>query len=149
MEKLAQRLSETSLKWGLLAIFCLAVLYGLRAWRAYRGLEKEAAADFEYKKTEGMLPRGLGAESYVRAYRRFHAPRGAAFISLTLGSIAIFTVPAMGVFYGVTFFLWELGGKDKVFAPGLIVHSMLMFFLIISFWAHPQSLEAEIRKEMQ
>jgi hypothetical protein len=161
MAKFIERFNETSLQWGLIAILCLAVIYGFRAWRAYHALKSEALADFHYKNGEGMLPRGLGAEPYVRAYRRFHAPRSLALVACCLGTIAVLTVPALGFFYGITFVLWELGGKDKVFAPGLIVHSMLMFFLIISFWAliayvfarlyhdrHPHSLDAEIKKEL-
>jgi hypothetical protein len=52
-----------------------------------------------------------------------------------LSAIAILTLPALGLFYGVTFALWEMNGKDKVFAPGLLVHSLLMYFLIIFFWS--------------
>ena len=108
-----------------------------------------------------MLSEGISETAYVRAYKRYHAPRAPLHVAGVLSAIAALTLPALGLFYWITFTLWELNGKDKVFAPGLLVHSLLMFFLIIFFWAllafltaknyhsrAPISLQDEIEREM-
>lgn len=161
MDKLLEIFSETSLIWGLVLLLIIAAFFYLRAFLGYKTVAAEAPADYAYKKRENMLPKGTTEERYVRAYKRYHAPRAPLHVAGVFTAISILTLPALGVFYAITFTLWELNGKDKVFAPGLIVHSLLMFFLIIFFWAFlaylaaknyhgkmPISLEAELKKDL-
>lgn len=161
MDAFLERFSETSLVWGLGLLLIIAAFYALRAYFGYRAVAKEAPLDFTYKQGQGMLPPGIAQPAYVRAYKRYHAPRAPLHVAVVLAAIAILTLPALGLFYAVTFVLWEMNGKDKVFAPGLIVHSLLMYFLIIFFWAGlafltarhyhsraPISLELELEKEL-
>lgn len=160
MDAFLERFSETSLVWGLGLLLVVAAFFALRAFIGFKTVAKEAPLDFTYKQSQGMLPPGTAQPAYVRAYKRYHAPRAPLHVAAVLAAIAILTLPALGVFYAATFVLWELNGKDKVFAPGLIVHSLLMFFLIIFFWAGlaflaarhyhskaPISLELELEKE--
>ena len=161
MDNFLEFFAETSLIWGLVLVLIIAAIYFLRAYLGYKTVAEEAPADFAYKVRENMLTADVSEAAYIRAYKRYHAPRGPLHVAGVLSAIAILTLPALGIFYWVTFVLWELNGKDKVFAPGLIVHSLLMFFLIIFFWAGlafmaaksyhgkaPISLQDEIEKEL-
>lgn len=161
MDKFLETFAETSLLWGLGLILFVAGLFFLRAFLSYRTITAEAPTDYAYKRRENMLPKGVTEDSYVRAYKRFHAPRAQLHVGFVLSAIAVLTLPALGLFYWITFTLWEMNGKDKVFAPGLLVHSLLMFFLIIFFWAMlafltaknyhgkiPISLQDEIEKDL-
>lgn len=160
MDKVLDIFAETSLLWGLGLLLIVAAVFFLRAFLSFRTVAHEAPADFAYKSAQGMLPKEIEEAAYVRAYKRFHAPRAPLHVASVLSAIAVLTLPALGVFYWITFTLWEMNGKDKVFAPGLIVHSLLMFFLIIFFWAAlaflgaknyhgkaPLSLQDEMEKE--
>ncbi len=161
MDKFLELFAETSLIWGLVLLLLIAGLFFLRAFLGYKTVAQEAPADYAYKVRENMLRPAVSEAAYIRAYKRFHAPRAPLHVALVLSAIAVLTLPALGIFYWVTFTLWELNGKDKVFAPGLIVHSLLMFFLIIFFWSAlaffaarhyhgkaPISLQDEIDKEL-
>lgn len=162
MDRFFEIFAETSLIWGLGLLLIVAALFYLRAFLGYRTVSKEAPADYDYKLSQGMLPKTMSEAAYIRAYKRYHAPRAPLHVAGVLSAIAILTLPALGVFYWITFTLWEMNGKDKVFAPGLLVHSLLMFFLIIFFWAllafltarnyhskTPISLSDEIEKELR
>lgn len=161
MDKFLEFFAETSLIWGLVAVVLIAGVYFFRAFIGFKTIAQDAPSDYAYKVRENMLPPSISEAAYIRAYKRFHAPRAPLHVAGVLSAIAILTLPALGLFYWVTFMLWELNGKDKVFAPGLIVHSLLMFFLIIFFWAAlaffaaknyhgnaPISLQDEIQKEL-
>ena len=161
MDRFFEIFAETSLIWGLGLLLIIAALFFLRAFLGFRAVAQEAPADYQYKQGQNMLPNNISEAAYIRAYKRYHAPRAPLHVAGVLSAIAILTLPALGVFYWITFVLWEMNGKDKVFAPGLLVHSLLMFFLIIFFWAFlafltaknyhsktPQSLQDEIEKEM-
>lgn len=161
MDKLLEMFAETSLLWGLVLLLLIAAVFFLRAFLGSRTVAEEAPVEYAYKSRENMLPSGVSEAAYIRAYRRFHAPRAPLHVAGVLSAIAILSLPALGIFYWVTFTLWEMNGKDKVFAPGLLVHSLLMFFLIIFFWAllafltaknyhgkAPISLNDELKKDM-
>lgn len=161
MDKFLETFAETSLIWGLGLLLLIAALFFLRSFIGLRTVSQEAPADYAYKRRENMLPQTISKDAYVRAYKRFHAPRAPLHVAGVLTAIAVLTLPALGLFYWITFTLWEINGKDKVFAPGLLVHSLLMFFLIIFFWAGlafltaknyhgkaPISLQDELEKEL-
>ena len=161
MDRFFEIFAETSLIWGLGLLLIIAAIYFLRAFLSYRTLALEAPEDYNYKSSQGMLPENVSEAVYIRAYKRYHAPRAPLHVAGVLSAIAALTLPALGLFYWITFTLWEMNGKDKVFAPGLLVHSLLMFFLIILFWTllafltaknyhrhAPISLQDEIKREM-
>lgn len=135
MDAFLEFFEQTSLLWGLGLILIVAGLFYLRAYLDYRTITREAPIDFAYKRRENMIAATVSQEDYTKAYVRYHAPRASLHVAGVLSAIAILTLPALGLFYGVTFSLWEMNGKDKVFAPGLLVHSLLMYFLIIFFWS--------------
>ncbi len=162
MDDFLELFAQTSLLWGLGVLIIIAASYGLRAYLGYRTVAEEAPLDYAYRSGEGMLPKGLSEDSYVRAYKRYNAPRAPLHVALTISAIALLTLPALGLFNWVTFTLWVMNGKDEVFVPGLLVHSLLIYFLIIGFWAllaflaarnyhgkAPISLEDEIQKERE
>lgn len=155
-----EKFSETSLIWGLAVLLLIAAVYGLRAVIASRTVARDAAEDYDYKVQHKMVQADVSQDRYIRAYRRFNAPRAQSYMAVTLGAIAVLTLPALGILNFITVKLWELNGKDEVFAPGFLVHALLMFFLIIFFWAFvayvaarhyhkhtPISLQDEITKD--
>lgn len=135
MQNLIDIFTERSLLWGLIVLLLIAAIYGARALFAARIIAQDAREDYAYKQPQGMIPNGISEATYIRAYQRFNAPRASRYMAATLGAIGVLTLPALGILNFITVKVWEWGGKDEVFAPGFLVHSLLMFFLIIFFWA--------------
>jgi len=135
MDNLLAAFSKNSLLWGLVFLIAMSCIYGLRALVGYRQVDIDGKSDFSYKSKEGMVDPQLSQASYVRAYRRFHAPRAYAHISAVFGLIAMLTLPALGLLNFLFVKLWEFGGQSEAFTPGFLVHALSIFFLIIFFWA--------------
>lgn len=75
MDRFFEFFAETSLLWGLGLLLIIAALFFLRAFLSYRNIAKEAPEDYHYKSTQGMLPKGVDEAAYIKAYKRYHAPR--------------------------------------------------------------------------
>ncbi|MGB0906156.1 MAG: hypothetical protein ACPGVT_01590 [Maricaulaceae bacterium] len=135
MDNLLAAFSKNSLLWGLTLILIVAACYALRAVLGYRHVSQDARDDFAYKCRENMVDPRLNEASYVRAYKRFHAPRAQVYMALAMGAIALLTFPTLGILNFIFFKLWEWGGKSETFAPGFLVHSLSIFFMVIFFWA--------------
>lgn len=129
------RFAASSLNWVMGMIFVISLIYAVRAYFGYKTVAADAVSDYHYKKENGMVRPTLSEDGYVRAYKRFHNPRGHLHIAVATGIMAIFTIPAMGVLNGITILMWEMGGRDEAFTPGFLVHALLMMFLTIAFWA--------------
>lgn len=135
MDNLIAAFSKNSLIWGVCVLIVVTGVYAARAIMGYRQVEIDGREDFAYKTKEDMVDPRLTEASYLRAYRRFHAPRAQAHIAAVFGLIAVLTLPALGLLNFIFVKLWEFGGQSETFAPGFLVHSLCIFFMVIFFWA--------------
>lgn len=129
-----QKFEGISFLWAVAILAIVGLFYGLRAFIGYRNVARDAAQDYDYKLEQGMLDGRLSREGYIRAYKRFHNPRGSLYIAATLGAILVLTWPVMGLIAILLEQLYQLTGKSRVFEPGFLVWQFLIFFLIIAFW---------------
>lgn len=157
-----QKFEGISFNWALILIASIALLYGLRAFLGYRAVARDAEADYEYRKSEGMVDKRLSREAYVRAYKRYNNPRSTAFVGIGMAAILLLTVPAMLVIQFIYKNLWALTGQSRVFEPGFLVWQFTLFFSMIGIWTAigyvtarryhryaPISLRDEMLKEME
>lgn len=135
MNNIAATFKENSLLFALALIFFIGLIYGLRAFIGYQQIQVDAQDDYKYKHEEGMIDERLSEAGYIRAYRRFHAPRALSHIAIVLVAIALLTLPMLGLLNYLYALLWQWGGAEKAFTPGFLVHGLSLFFLIIFFWA--------------
>jgi len=156
-----QKFEGISFVWALIIIGAIALLYGLRALLGYRAVARDAEADYEYKRSEGMIDKRLTRAAYIRAYKRFNNPRSTAFVGIGMASILLLTVPAMLVIQFIYKNLWQISGQSRVFEPGFLVWQFVLFFSMIGIWTAigyvtarryhrfaPISLRDEILKEL-
>jgi len=135
MDVFISQFSHSSLIWAFFIVLLIAGFFAIRAIIGYKSVARDAASDYDYKASEGMVDKRLTKDGYVRAYMRFNAPRAQALIAATLFMCAILTLPALGFLNYLYYKLWEVGGRDEAFTPGFLVHALSMFFMIIMFWA--------------
>ena len=150
-----------SAAWALIILGLIAIYYLLRAWLAARRVKQDALEEYEYRKAERALELDVDQETYVRAYRRFHAPRRDWYIGLSGLAITILTPMAILLFEVVSTFLWKLAERPYEFGPTTLVWRFLLLFALIAFWGifyylvaqlyhrrRPFSFKDELRKEL-
>lgn len=114
---------------GLMGFF-----FGLRALLAYRQVAKDAREDYAYKLHEDLFEQDIPEEAYIQAYRRYHAPRGTAYIAGAMAAILALTYPAFVMIQFILDQLWIFTGRSSVFHPGYLVWQFMVFFLVIALW---------------
>ncbi len=121
--------------WWAIAIFAvIGLVYALRAFLGYRNVARDAEADYKYKQPEGMIDTRLSKDGYIRAYKRFHNPRGSAYVAGAIAAIIILTGPAMALLGFILEKIWQLSGRPRNIEPGFLVWQFIIFFSIIGFW---------------
>jgi len=123
-----------SLIWILGLIAAFASFYLIRAFIGYRSVAGDAVSDYDYKQGQNMLPAGIDKDGYIRAYKRFYAPRNHLYIGLAIMASALLTMPALGLFQYISMFFWERSGRPPIYAPHGFVWQFLQFFSMIGFW---------------
>ncbi|MGJ8564317.1 MAG: hypothetical protein ACSHXY_12295 [Alphaproteobacteria bacterium] len=126
---------QNSFLWIIIAVALIALTYFVRALLGYRRVASDAAADYAYKYGEGMLEGWEDEADYVAAYKRFHAPRSAAYVASAMGGVLVLTYPAFSVINFLLEQFWILTGRSEVFHPGYLVWQFLIFFAILFLWA--------------
>ena len=150
-----------SLLWFFIFIALLAGVYFLRAFLGYRHVTKDAEADYDYKLAEGMVDKRLSREGYIRAYKRFYAPRNYAYIGSGILGILILTPAGLSILNVITTHLWINAGRPIIYAPRGFVWQFIMFFGVLVIWGMiafmsarlyysrtPKTLRDEMMKEM-
>lgn len=113
----------------------IALTYGLRAIVGYRQVNRDADDDYAYKSREGMIPKGVSRDAYIRAYRRFHAPRSTAYVAGAMSAILLLTYPILVITQFMLERFWIWSGRSIVIEPGFLVWQFMIFFIIIGTWA--------------
>lgn len=152
-------MSNLSLFLGLMA--AIAAIAAGRAFWGTRTIRKDAQQDYTYKHSRGMIDHRLSEDGYKRAYMRFYGPRKYIFMAMAFASVALFTVPMLGLIRATLIKIWEMGGRSDDIQPDLLVFNLLMMVSLLSFWAlifficarfyynrAPVSLRDEMLKEM-
>ncbi len=137
-----QSFDGISVLWAAALLALIGVFYAAKAFIGYRNVARDAEADFDYRQPQGMIDARLSKGGYIRAYKRSHNPRSAAYIAGTIAAILLLTWPAMG---GVGFALEQLyhyTGRSRVFEPGFLVWQFMIFFSMIAVWVTVVSIGA-------
>lgn len=125
----------SSLTIFLCATLLLAAIFAARAVIGYKTVQRDAQDDFDYKKDRSMIDPRLSDAGYIRAYMRFYAPRKLIFTAISFASVAILTVPMLGVIRFTLIKIWESNGQPDDIQPGFLVSNLLMMISILVFWA--------------
>lgn len=128
-------LENNSLFWFVITVAIIGVVMLIRGVLAYRSVAEDAASDYDYKAREDMLDGDITREQYIRAYRRFHAPRKYFYSGAGLLLILILTPLLFSLFGVVSSWLWNLAGRPQSYTPTLLVWQFLMFFFMLAMWA--------------
>lgn len=136
--------------WTLGALALLALIFGIRAFLAYRRLPGEAADDWDYQVSQNMQDLRLTKDAYIRAYKKVHAPRGVMYIASVCAGILVLTPVAFAFINTILMTLWNSsdepvqenlrgGGirenvESLTFEPGNLVWGFFTFFGIIAIW---------------
>lgn len=119
----------------IIVVAITAAFYGIRAVLGYRQVWQDAEAEYSYKSSQGMIPEGISKDGYLKAYRRFYAPRGAAHVAGAMGGVLLLTYPAMILIQIILDRIWVATGRGDVIHPGYLVWQFLIFFGILGLWA--------------
>lgn len=119
----------------MIAVALIALFNAVRAAAGYRRVAEDAVSDFAYKRDEGMLEGWESEASYIRAYKRFHAPRGTAHVAGAMGGVLFLTYPAFIVIQFLLEQIWISTGRSEVFHPGYLVWQFSIFFSVLFLWA--------------
>lgn len=156
-----QKFEGISFIWALALLAVFALIYGVRAFIGFRNVARDAEADYAFKSDQNMIDSRLDQEGYIRAYKRFHNPRGLLYMASGMSAILILTAPALLLIQTLLNQLWIYSGRSRVFEPGFLVWQFIIFFSVIGVWAaiayctarqfhknSPISLRDELLREM-
>ena len=125
---------ENSLLLVVIAVCALALFFGVRAFLGYRQVARDARADYAYKTREDLFEAPMPEQPYLRAYRRYHAPRGTAYVAGAMIAVLVLSVPAFVLIQFLLEQLWISTGRSEVFHPGYLVWQFMIFFAVIATW---------------
>lgn len=120
--------------WAIVILAVIGLVYALRAFLGYRNVARDAEEDYNYKHPQGMIDKRLSKAGYIRAYKRFHNPRGSAYVAGAIAAILILTWPAMALLEFILEQAWQLSGRSRAIEPGFLVWQFIIFFSIIGIW---------------
>lgn len=156
-----QKFDDTSLLWFLAVIGLIASVFVLRAWRGYRRVAQDAESDYVYKSDQKMIDPRMTKDGYIRAYKRFYAPRSLAYAGAGFAAVLILTPLVVVIYSIVSVQLWTLAGQPLEYAPKTLVWQFFMFFATIAMWGSiayfaaarfhkyaPRTLRDEMLREM-
>ena len=129
-----QKFEGISFVWALALMGSIAFIFTLRAFIAWRQVRNDAQADFDYKKSNGMVDDTLNRETYEQIYRRVYNPRGPLHVAAAMLIILVVTPLAMEVFEKLFDLIYNLSGQSRVIEPGYLVWHFYIFFGMIAVW---------------
>ncbi len=123
-----------SMLWLLGLIAIIALFYIVRAVLGYQRVAQDAKSDYIYKSENNMIDDRISKEGYIRAYKRFYAPRNHAYIGGGILAVAVLTPLALGFIQYVSMFFWINAGRPPIYAPHGFVWQFIQYFATIAFW---------------
>lgn len=129
-----QKFEGISFIWALVLMAVLALVFGIRAFMAWHSVRSDARADYEYKRSNGMVPDALDRETYEAIYQRVYSPRGPIHVAAAMLAILCVTPVAMYIFEAFLNLIYNLSGQSRVIEPGYLVWQFFLFFGMIAVW---------------
>lgn len=129
-----QKFEGISFIWALVLMGVIAFVFALRAFFGWQQVRRDAQADFEYKKSNGMVDDTINRETYEQIYRRVYGPRGPLHVAGAMLAILIATPIAMKGFEAGLDLMYNLSGQSRVIEPGYLVWQFFLFFGMIAVW---------------
>ena len=118
----------------MLTVAVLALLCFTRALVSWARLSRDGEEDYNYRLQEGMIGSQISKDTYLRAYRRFHAPRAAIYMTAALVAMLVLTFPALWVLQWLLEQVWVLSGRSQDYHPGFLVWKFYIFLGMIALW---------------
>jgi len=150
------------LVWVLSLLGLAAFIYSLRAFIGYRAVTTDSLAEYEYRKSKGMVPDALSRDGFLRAYRRTNNPRYLLFTAMALIAILALTPIIFILLERILQFFYDSSGQSRVIEPGYLVWQFLIFVATMGSWAGigwtsarfyhgnaPGNFEMEVAKELE
>lgn len=123
-----------SFMWTFIIMGGISLVFAVRAYLSWLTVRRDAAADYDYKHANGMLPGVISRETYEAIYRRVYAPRAALYVAGGMLAILLLTPVAMVIFEVVLNWIYNLSGQDRAIEPGFLVWQSFLFFGMIMVW---------------
>jgi len=130
-----QNFDGISFKWALVLMGVIALTFAVRALIGWQQVCRDARADYNYKRANGMVPDVMTQETYEQIYRRVYAPRGPLHVAGAMLAILAATPLAMLGFEAGLNLIYNLSGQSRVIEPGYLVWQFFLFFGMIAVWA--------------
>jgi len=120
--------------WPVIGFLLFAVIFGLRSVIGTVRVRQDARSDYDYKKTQNMIPAGLSQTDYEQIYRRVYGPRSQTY--LCLGALAVLVGTPIGFFILQRLFdlAYHLSGQSREIEPGFLVWQFMIFFGLLFTW---------------
>lgn len=129
-----QKFEGISFIWALVLMGIIALAFAVRAFLGWLQVRRDARADYDYKRANGMVPDVMNREVYEQIYRRVYGPRGPVHVAGALLAILIATPIAMLGFEKGLNLIYNLSGQSRVIEPGYLVWQFFLFFGMIAVW---------------
>jgi len=129
-----QKFEGISFIWALVLMGVIAIIFAARSFLAWQNVRKDAREDYEYKRSNGMMPDNLDREVYEQIYHRVYGPRGPLHVAGAMIAILVATPVAMLGFERGLNFIYNLSGQSRVIEPGYLVWQFFLFFGMIAVW---------------
>jgi len=100
----------------------------------YGKIAREAGREFDVREKDDALGMNISRDGFVRAYRRFYAPRKDIYRGGGILAATLLTVPAIRLFEYASEAIWIMSGKPYEYGPGTLIWQFMLYFALIAFW---------------
>lgn len=126
-------LGKYSAAWTLVIFLMIGLYFLIKALLGYGRISRDAETEFTFREKDGTLDTGK-KDGFIRAYRRFYAPRKDKYRGLGILAATLLTVPGIRLFEYVSEKIWIWAGKPYEFGPSTLLWQFMLFFALIAFW---------------
>ena len=120
--------------WPLLGFLCFALIFGLRSLLGTFRVRQDARSDYDYKKSQDMIPAGLNQDDYEQIYRRVYGPRSQTYLCLGALAVLVGTPIAFFILQRLLDLAYHLSGQSRTIEPGFLVWQFMIFFGLLITW---------------
>jgi len=128
-----ENIGKYSAGWMLVVFLLIGLYFLVKALLGYGRISRDAEAEYNFRSGEGSLNTDK-KDGFIRAYRRFYAPRKDKYRGLGILAATILTIPGIRLFEYVSEEVWKLAGKPYEFGPSTLIWQFMLFFALIAFW---------------
>lgn len=126
-------LGKYSAGWTLVVFLLIGLYFLIKSLLGYGRISRDAETEFAFREKQGSV--GINKrDGFIRAYRRFYAPRKDKYRGIGIVAATVLTVPGIRLFEYVSERIWVMAGKPYEFGPSTLLWQFMLFFALIAFW---------------